>query len=145
MVNEPARSAGRFRPIAVAALVLSWAILLIGGMRMRQLQHERDEMADREARAVAEAQMQRARAEEREQQAIEAVKRFHEAVAEAQVQQARAEEREEEAIEAVKRITDAVRENPELRDNPELAPLREKLLRPPGGRPGEPRGEAGPH
>ena len=43
----------------------------------------------------------------------------------------RAEEREQMAIDAVKRFGDVVRETPELKNNPALAPLRARLLKEP--------------
>ena len=43
----------------------------------------------------------------------------------------RAEQREEQAIEAVKRFRDAVAGNPELKNNPELESLRRTLLKQP--------------
>ena len=46
-------------------------------------------------------------------------------------QKTRAEEREQTAIDAVKRFADVVRETPELKNNPALAPLRAKLLKEP--------------
>ncbi len=49
----------------------------------------------------------------------------------AKEQKARAEDREQTAIEAVKRFADVIREEPELRDVPSLAPLRAKLLKEP--------------
>ena len=50
---------------------------------------------------------------------------------EARKQRARAEQREEEAIDAVRRFGDAVANNPELKNQPELAPLRKTLLQEP--------------
>jgi serine/threonine protein kinase/tetratricopeptide (TPR) repeat protein len=50
---------------------------------------------------------------------------------EAEKQQARAEDREQQAIEAVKRFRDAVAENPELKHNPSLESLRKMLLKEP--------------
>jgi eukaryotic-like serine/threonine-protein kinase len=49
----------------------------------------------------------------------------------AKKQKGRAEEREQLAIDAVKRYGDVVRETPELKNNPGLAPLRAKLLKEP--------------
>ena len=49
----------------------------------------------------------------------------------AKAQQGRAEEREQMAIDAVKRFGDVIRETPELKNNPALAPLRSKLLKEP--------------
>ena len=49
----------------------------------------------------------------------------------AQEQKERAQEREQMAIGAVKRFGDVVRETPELKNNPALAPLRSKLLKEP--------------
>ena len=46
-------------------------------------------------------------------------------------QKKRAEEREQMAIDAVKRYGDVVRDTPELKNNPTLAPLRAKLLKEP--------------
>ena len=46
-------------------------------------------------------------------------------------EQRRAEDREQLAIDAVKRYADVVRETPALRDDPELAKLRAKLLKEP--------------
>ena len=43
----------------------------------------------------------------------------------------RAEEREEQAIDAVKKFRDAVANNPELKNNPALEPLRKTLLKEP--------------
>src|SRR5262249_32295160 len=43
----------------------------------------------------------------------------------------RAQDREQMAIDAVKRFGDVIRETPELQDNPALAPLRAKLLKEP--------------
>ena len=50
---------------------------------------------------------------------------------EAERQQARAEQREQDAIDAVKRFGDAVSENPELKNNSELEQLRKTLLQEP--------------
>jgi serine/threonine-protein kinase len=47
------------------------------------------------------------------------------------LQKTRAEDREKQAIEAVKRFRDAVAENPRLKDDPELEDLRKALLREP--------------
>jgi serine/threonine-protein kinase len=47
------------------------------------------------------------------------------------LQKTRAEDRERQAIEAVKRFRDAVAENPRLKDDPELEDLRKALLREP--------------
>ena len=49
----------------------------------------------------------------------------------AKEQKERAQEREQMAIEAVKRFGDVVGETPELKNNPALAPLRYKLLKEP--------------
>ena len=49
----------------------------------------------------------------------------------AQEQKERAQEREQMAIDAVKRFGDVVGETPELKNNPALAPLRSKLLKEP--------------
>ena len=49
----------------------------------------------------------------------------------ARVQQGRAREREQMAIDAVRRFGDVVRGTPELKDNPALAPLRAALLKEP--------------
>ena len=43
-------------------------------------------------------------------------------------QKTRAEEREKQAIDAVKRFGDVVREEPLLKDNPEMEALRRRLL-----------------
>ncbi|MFO0955923.1 MAG: serine/threonine-protein kinase [Isosphaeraceae bacterium] len=51
--------------------------------------------------------------------------------AELEIQRARAEEREGQAIDAVKRFKDAVSDNPELKNEPALKPLRTALLREP--------------
>ncbi len=51
--------------------------------------------------------------------------------AEAKTQQTRAEQREQEAIEAVKRFGDSVSNNPELKNNPSLESLRNTLLQEP--------------
>jgi serine/threonine-protein kinase len=48
-------------------------------------------------------------------------------------QRRRAEDREQQAIDAVKRFGDAVTRNPDLKDNPALEPLRKELLREPLG------------
>ncbi|MFO0959402.1 MAG: serine/threonine-protein kinase [Isosphaeraceae bacterium] len=48
-----------------------------------------------------------------------------------EVQRNRAEEREGQAIDAVKRFRDAVADNPELKDNPSLESLRKALLKEP--------------
>jgi hypothetical protein len=48
--------------------------------------------------------------------------------AEAELQRARAEVCEQLAIDAIKQFRDAVHESPELKNNPELAGLRKKLL-----------------
>ena len=49
----------------------------------------------------------------------------------AKEQKERAQEREQMAIDAVKRFGDVVGETPELKNNPALAPLRSKLLKEP--------------
>ncbi len=49
----------------------------------------------------------------------------------AESEKAKAEDREQQAIEAVKRFRDAVANNPELKNNPSLAPLRQTLLKEP--------------
>ncbi|MFO0960032.1 MAG: serine/threonine-protein kinase, partial [Isosphaeraceae bacterium] len=51
--------------------------------------------------------------------------------ADLKAQRTRAEEREQLAIDAVKRFRDAVADNPELKDNPSLESLRKTLLREP--------------
>ena len=58
---------------------------------------------------------------------VRAVKAEHAA----KEQKGRAEEREQMAIDAVKRYGDVVRETPELKNTPALAPLRAKLLKEP--------------
>ena len=50
---------------------------------------------------------------------------------EAREQRARAEQREQEAIDAVRRFGDSVANNPELKNRPELASLRKTLLQEP--------------
>ena len=50
---------------------------------------------------------------------------------EAEQQRTRAEAREQQAINAVKRFGDAVRDNPELKHNPSFGPLRKTLLQEP--------------
>jgi serine/threonine protein kinase len=55
----------------------------------------------------------------------------HLAMMEAQVQRRRAEEREQMAIDAVKRFRDAVVDEPALKNSPALEPLRKKLLKEP--------------
>ena len=51
--------------------------------------------------------------------------------AEAETQRARAEQREQEAIDAVKRFGDAVANNPDLKNSPQLESLRKTLLQEP--------------
>ncbi len=53
------------------------------------------------------------------------------ALAQAQEQQARAEQREQLALDAVKKFRDAVQANPELKNRPELDALRKALLKEP--------------
>jgi eukaryotic-like serine/threonine-protein kinase len=63
--------------------------------------------------------------------AVEEKKKAEESEKLARQQRTRAEEREEQAIETVKKFRDAVANNPELKNNPALEPLRKRLLKEP--------------
>ncbi len=116
-------------PVIAGALLL---LTLIGGLAgtsiglheaRRQAAHARNETAEKENAR---------RAEEQQRKLAVAEKTKAENSAElAQQQRTRAEEREQQAINAVKRFRDAVADNPELKNNPSLDALRKTLLKEP--------------
>ena len=63
--------------------------------------------------------------------AVEAKTKAEASEALAKAQRGRAEQREEQAIDAVKKFRDAVADNPELKNNPALESLRKTLLKEP--------------
>ncbi len=63
--------------------------------------------------------------------AVEEKKKAEASEALAQEQRTRAEQREQQAIDAVKKFRDAVANNPELKNNPALETLRKRLLKEP--------------
>jgi serine/threonine protein kinase len=101
-------TAGAFATLLLVAAIVS-AVLAVWAVR-----------AERSARrSLARAQVAEA----------EAIKQRNTAVA----QQQRAEQREQLAIDAVKRFADAVTSEPELKNNPALEALRKRLLKEPLG------------
>ncbi len=89
--------------------------------------------AQRARAGIAEksAEEQRDRALNRERLAVRERLRAEKAEESAEDRQGRAADRERLAIDAVRRFSDTVRDTPELKNNPKLAPLRQKLLKEP--------------
>jgi hypothetical protein len=106
----------RNKPQVIAASLV--VLALIGGIigtSIGQYQADRAREAEAAQRKIAVEEKQRAVASE----------------AVAKEQRSRAEKREEQAIDAVKRFGDAVTNNPELKNNPSLESLRKALLKEP--------------
>jgi eukaryotic-like serine/threonine-protein kinase len=102
-------------PVLAATLL---GLSLIGGMMGTSWGFYRaSESAKAERRAKDDAENRRIEAETARQAA--------------ELQQTRAEAREQEAIDAVRRFGDAVSNNPELKDHPSLESLRKELLKEP--------------
>jgi serine/threonine protein kinase/tetratricopeptide (TPR) repeat protein len=102
-------------PVAAAGIVLLALIAGFISTAIGLLLADRAWRAEAAQRAVAVEQKTRAEASE----------------ALARAQSSRAEAREEQAIDAVMRFRDAVADNPELKNNPALEPLRKMLLKEP--------------
>ena len=102
-------------PVLAASFVLLALVAGFIGTAYGLFRADRARRAEADQRAVAVEQKTKAEASE----------------ALAREQRVRAEQREEQAIDAVKRFRDAVADNPELKNDPVLEPLRKTLLKEP--------------
>jgi tetratricopeptide (TPR) repeat protein len=106
--------------LLVAATTMSIALALAANRERARALH-----------AMREAAVEAHRAEEGARQAARENRRAADAERFANEQRQLAQKREQMAIDAVKRFRDGVIEEPELKNNPALGPLRKKLLREP--------------
>jgi serine/threonine protein kinase/tetratricopeptide (TPR) repeat protein len=116
-----------FAALLIAATAVSVGLALWADReRLRALRAEGEARAESQRAVKAEAE---ARGES--QRAVKAEREANAEKARAEEQKARAEQREELAIEAVKQFGRVISESPDLKNQPALAPLRARLLKEP--------------